>query len=159
MKWWEPAAMILVFWMLGFKPTFSLPSFTFIKRLFSSSLSAIRVNIHRVDKNTLRSLLTCWCMLSLFSRVWLFATLWTAAYQAPLSWDSPGKKTGVGCSCLPPRDLPNPGIRHTSLSPALVGKFFATNTTWEAQNDASVVLNWGSCYGRKPKDILEPCAA
>ena len=36
-------AMILVFWMLSFKPTFSLSSFTFIKRLFSSSsLSAIR---------------------------------------------------------------------------------------------------------------------
>ena len=39
-----PDAMILVFWMLSFKPTFSLTSFTFIKRLFSSSsLSAIRV--------------------------------------------------------------------------------------------------------------------
>jgi len=37
-------AMILVFQMLSFKPTFSLSSFTFIKRLFSSSsLSAIRV--------------------------------------------------------------------------------------------------------------------
>ena len=37
-------AMILVFWMLSFKPTFPLSSFTFIKRLFSSySLSAIRV--------------------------------------------------------------------------------------------------------------------
>ena len=35
--------MILVFRMLSFKPTFSLSSFTFIKRLFSSSLSAIRV--------------------------------------------------------------------------------------------------------------------
>ena len=34
----------LVFWMLSFKPTFSLSSFTFIKRFFSSySLSAIRV--------------------------------------------------------------------------------------------------------------------
>ena len=41
-------AMILVFWMFTFKPTFSLSSFTFIKRLFSSSsLSAIRVvNLH-----------------------------------------------------------------------------------------------------------------
>ena len=39
-----PDAMILVFWMLSFNPTFSLSSFTFIKRLFSSSsLSAIRV--------------------------------------------------------------------------------------------------------------------
>ena len=38
-----PDAMILVFWMLSFKPTFSL-SFTLIKRLFSSSLlSAIRM--------------------------------------------------------------------------------------------------------------------
>ena len=39
-----PDAMILVFWMLSFKPSFSLSSFTFIKRLFSSSsLSAIKV--------------------------------------------------------------------------------------------------------------------
>ena len=39
-----PDAMIFVFWMLSFKPTFSLSSFTFIKRLFSSSLLfAIRV--------------------------------------------------------------------------------------------------------------------
>ena len=37
-------AMILVVWMLSFKPTFSLSSFTFIKRISSSSLlSAIRV--------------------------------------------------------------------------------------------------------------------
>src|SRR5574341_444710 len=39
-----PDAMILVFRMLSFKPTFSLSFFTFIKRLFSpSSLSAIRL--------------------------------------------------------------------------------------------------------------------
>ena len=37
-------AMILVFWMLSFKPAFSLSSFTFIKTFFSSSsLSAIKV--------------------------------------------------------------------------------------------------------------------
>ena len=39
-----PDAMLFVFWMLSFKPAFSLSSFTFIKRLFnSSSFSAIRV--------------------------------------------------------------------------------------------------------------------
>ena len=38
-----PDVMILVFWMLSFKRTFSLYSFTFIKRLFSSLLSDIRV--------------------------------------------------------------------------------------------------------------------
>ena len=41
-------AMILVFWMLSFKLTFSLTSFTFIKRLFnSSSLSVICVSLHK----------------------------------------------------------------------------------------------------------------
>ena len=40
-------AMILVFWMLSFKPIFSLSSFTFIRRLGSSSLlSAMRVRCH-----------------------------------------------------------------------------------------------------------------
>ena len=38
-----PDAMIFVFWMLSFKPTFSLSSFTFKRLLSSSSLSAIRV--------------------------------------------------------------------------------------------------------------------
>ena len=39
-----PDTMILVFWMLNFKPAFSLSCFTFIKRFFSfTSLSAFRV--------------------------------------------------------------------------------------------------------------------
>ena len=47
-------AMILIFWMLSFKPAFSLSSFTFIKRLFSSFLlSAVRV----VSSAYLRSLI------------------------------------------------------------------------------------------------------
>ena len=36
----------------------------------------------------------------LLSHVRLFATPWTVAYQAPPSWDFPGKSTGVGCHCL-----------------------------------------------------------
>ena len=37
-------AMVFLYWMLSFKPAFSLSSFTFIKRFFSSSLlSAIRM--------------------------------------------------------------------------------------------------------------------
>ena len=40
-----PDAMILVFWMLSFKPTFWLSSFTFMKRLFSSS------SLHSKQKN------------------------------------------------------------------------------------------------------------
>ena len=36
-----PEAMILVFWILCFKPAFPLSSFTLIKRLFSSSLLSV----------------------------------------------------------------------------------------------------------------------
>ena len=54
-----PDAMILVFWMLSFKPSFSLSSFTFIKTLFSSSsLSAIKV----VSSAYLRLLLFLWAV-------------------------------------------------------------------------------------------------
>ena len=35
-----------------------------------------------------------------FSRVRLFAIQWTVACQAPLSLESPGKNTGVGCHTL-----------------------------------------------------------
>ena len=47
-----PDAMILVFWMLSFKKTFLLSSFTFIKRLFSSSSLAFRViySAHKLNK-------------------------------------------------------------------------------------------------------------
>ena len=42
--------MILAFWMLSYKPAFSLPSFTFINRLFISSLlSAIMVVSEVID--------------------------------------------------------------------------------------------------------------
>ena len=41
---WMLSFIFLFFWMLSFKPAFSLPSFTFINRLFSSSLlSAVSV--------------------------------------------------------------------------------------------------------------------
>ena len=49
-----PDAMIFVYWMLRFKPTFPLSFFTFIKRLFSSSsLSAIRVVSSAYHFNTI----------------------------------------------------------------------------------------------------------
>jgi len=39
-------------------------------------------------------------MLSHFSHVWLFATLWTLACQFLCPWDSPGKNNGMGCHFL-----------------------------------------------------------
>ena len=58
----------------------------------------------------------------LVAQSWLdnFAVPWTVAHQAPLSIDSLGKNTGVGCHF--PSDLPNPGIKPES--PALAGRCF-----------------------------------
>ena len=88
-------AMILVFWILSFKPTFLLFSFSFIKRLFSSSsLSAIRV----VSSAYLRLLIflppilvfyyqhNSWCFLSIHSIPNYFLGLFSDHYNRPLGW-------------------------------------------------------------------------
>ena len=54
------------------------------------------------------------------SHVQLFATLWTAAPQAPLSMGFPRQEYWSGLPFTPPGDLPDPGIKPTSpVSPAL----------------------------------------
>ena len=54
------------------------------------------------------------CMLSCFSRVRLFVTPWTVAYQAPLSTGFSRQESWSGLLCLPQGDLPNPGIETRS---------------------------------------------
>ena len=72
------------------------------------------------------------CMLSHFSHVQLFVTLWTVAHLAPLSMAFSRQKYWSGLPCPPPGDLPNPGIRPMSLmSPASAGGFFTTSTPWK----------------------------
>ena len=71
------------------------------------------------------------CVWSHFSCVCLFATLWTVAYQAPLSMVS-REKCWSGLPCPSPGNLPNPGIKPTSLmSSALTCRFFTSSGTWE----------------------------
>ena len=73
-------------------------------------------------------------MLSCYSRVQLFATLWTVAHQAPLSLGFSRQKYWSGLPCPYPGDHCNPGIKCVSLrSPALAVGFFTTGATWEAQ--------------------------
>ena len=50
--------MILVFWMFSFKPAFSLSSFTFIKRVFSSSLLSAIIVVSSAHLRLLIFLLT-----------------------------------------------------------------------------------------------------
>ena len=75
------------------------------------------------------------CMLSHFSRVQLFATLWTITHQVPLSMGFSRQEYWSGLPCPPPGDLPNPGIEPASLeSPALAGRFLAGYSSWDCRS-------------------------
>ena len=54
------------------------------------------------------------CMLSRFSHVQLFVTLWTIARQAPLSKGFSGQESWSGLPFPSPGDLPDPGIKPAS---------------------------------------------
>ena len=74
----------------------------------------------------------CVCTLSHSSRVQLFATLWTVAHQVPLSMGFFMQEYWVDCHDL----LQGIFATHEPMSlksPAWAGRFFTTNTTWEAQ--------------------------
>ena len=65
------------------------------------------------------------------SHVWLFATPWIVACQAPLSMGLSRQEYWSGLPFPSPRDLPNPGIKPGS--PALVGVLFTIWATREVQ--------------------------
>ena len=94
----------------------------------------------------------CVCMLSHFSHVRLFAILWTVARQAPLSMGFSREEYWSGLPCPSPGDLPDPGFEPASLmSPALAGRFFITNVSWEAlEEDGSLAIQLGSLERRGP---------
>ena len=74
------------------------------------------------------SLLIDTCAQSL-SRIRLFVTLWTVAHQAPLSMGFSKQESWSWLPFPPPRDLPDPGIKLTSLMiPAAAGWLFTTST-------------------------------
>ena len=76
------------------------------------------------------------------------------ACQAPLSMGFSRQEYWSGLPCPSPGDLPNPGIKPTSLlSLALVGRFFTTSTTWKALPSPTFVQN-GISEGALPFPIL-----
>ena len=63
-------------------------------------------------------------------------TPWTVDHQGPLSMEFSRQEYWSGLPCPPPGDLPDPGIKLTSLMfPALAGGFFTTSATWEAHTE------------------------
>ena len=69
-------------------------------------------------------------MLSRFSCVQLFVTLWTVIHQNPLSMGFFRQEYWSGVPWPPPLVFPTQG---SLRSPALAGGFFTTSTAWEAQ--------------------------
>ena len=70
--------------------------------------------------------------------VWLCVTLWTVCCQAPLPMGFSREEYWSGLPWPSPGDLPDSGIKPTSLSPALAGVFFTTSATGEAQCYTSI---------------------
>ena len=62
------------------------------------------------------------CLLSRCSGVLLFPTLWTVAYQGPLSMGFSRQEYWHGLPCPLPGVLPDPGIKPTSLSISCIGR-------------------------------------
>ena len=92
-------------------------------------------------------------VLSHFTGVQLFATLWTVALQAPLFTGFSRQEHWSGLPCPPPGDLPGPGIKPESLmSPALAGGFFTTvgkPTKWQRHYYISYLpfyLDWNTLW-------------
>ena len=76
----------------------------------------------------------CTCVLSHFSRIRLFATLWTVARQVSLSMGFCRQEYWDGLPCPPPEDLPTPGIEPTSLKPPTLAEgFLISSATWGAR--------------------------
>ena len=66
------------------------------------------------------------------SCVWLIATPWTIAHQAPLPMGFPRQEYWSGLPFPPPGDLPTPGIKpECFVFPALAGGFFTTVPPWK----------------------------
>ena len=91
------------------------------------------------------------CMCTVHAQVCDFVTPWTLAHQAPLSMVFSRQEYWSGLPCPSPGDLPNPGIKPTSLaSPGIGRQILYHCTTWEASQ--FIILNQ-----LKYKSLLSKC--
>ena len=90
----------------------------------------------------------------MLSRVRLFMTLWTVAHQAPVSMGFSRQEHWRELPCLPPGDLPDPGIEPAPLmSPVLAasGKPSSQGIFEEITSSLALCLSVLTCaMGVKP---------
>ena len=101
----------------------------------------------------------CTCVLSCFSCVRLFATLWTVGCRTPLSMGLFSQEYRSGLPCPPPGNHSQPRDRTCVSCGSCSGSgLFTTNATWEACDNTtlcllSILLSFSSAI-----PILENCA-
>ena len=79
------------------------------------------------------------------SQVRLFGTPWTVARQAPFSMGFSRQEYWSGLQMEPA----------SVMSPALAGRFFTTNTTWETQISYTYTYIWASPVAQMVKSLPE----
>ena len=142
-----PDSMILVFWMLSFKPTFSLSSFTLIKRLFSSSSYVhicvclmyiciyvfFYVVVYKIYIYAYVYICIYWWCACSVTQLWCACSVTLCdpidcGPNAPLSMEFSRQEYWSGLPCYSLGDLPDPRTEPTS--PVLASGFFSTEAPW-----------------------------
>ena len=97
----------------------------------------------------------CVCVLSHFSHVRSFVTLWTVFHQTALSMGFSRQKYWSGLPCPPPGDLLTQESNPCLCLPALAGALFTTSTTWETQKGPYLNSNLALINQRTVKSYVE----
>ena len=140
---------------------FGLVFLGMITDFFCSSVSlSIKQGLYqfscRVERNDSWKYLGA-CVLS---RVWLFATPWTVAHQAPLSMEFSRQKYWSELPFPTPGDLPDSGIKLASLvSPALPGGLFITEPPWKPMKSYGWQIQVQTLFFWAPKSLQMVIAA
>ena len=103
---------------------------------------------HTIIKYIFIYICMCVCVFSCFSNVWLLATLWTVAHQAPLSIGFFRQEYCSGLPCPPPGGLPDPEMEPVSPTySALAGETFTTRAIIYTQPNK--LWKWCTQYATK----------
>ena len=110
----------------AFHPSFSITLSSFVFIIFSEwkTQKVLLCDLISLPAFCQFSLRKYMCMLSCFSHVRLFVTVWSIVLQSPLCMGFPRQEYFSGLPFPPSRNLPDPGIEPVFLT--LAGGFFTT---------------------------------
>ena len=105
-------------------------------KCFNQTLNSVIPTLNMVWKVKVKSL----------SPIWLFATLWTVAHQAPWFMEFSRQEYWSGLPFSSPGGLPDPGIEQVSC---IAGRLFTLWATRESQTWHGTHIKYWNCTLRK----------